>query len=84
MRIINTTLNFLIDFLDIHMYYRWREGMNHCKRFGTYLIGNVNISNITLACVNLNNNEPLWTGVIRDQYVKADKGKSKMQERLFE
>ena len=55
--------------------------MNHCKRFGTYLIGNVNISNITLACVNLNNNEPRWIGVIRDQYVKADKGKSKMQER---
>lgn len=54
--------------------------MNHCKRLGTYLIGNINISNITSVCANLNNNEPRWIGVVRDRYVKADKGNNKMQE----
>ncbi|XP_078309595.1 uncharacterized protein LOC111105805 [Crassostrea virginica] len=52
----------------------WREGMDHCKKMGIYLFGNVNLSNKTLACTDLNNNDQRWIGVVKDQYIKADQG----------
>lgn len=53
--------------------------MDHCKRTGSYLIGNISLSNITLACADLTNSNLRWVGVVKDQYVKADKGNGKVQ-----
>lgn len=54
--------------------------MDRCKYTGSYLIGNISLSDITMACASLNNYEPRWIGVVRDQYVKADTGNVKMQD----
>lgn len=52
--------------------------MEHCKNKSAYLIGNANIYshtlNATSACSGLENGDPRWIGVVRDQYVKSDQG----------
>ena len=53
--------------------------MEKCKSNDSYLIGNDNIMynslDATSACINLNNSDQRWIGVVRDQYVKSDQGK---------
>lgn len=53
--------------------------MEQCKSNDSYLIVNDNIIydklDATSACTDLNNSDPRWIGVIRDQYVKSDQGK---------
>ena len=52
----------------------WRQGVKTCKMLFTYPVGNITLSNKTLACIGLQNTNPRWIGIVRDQYNGADHG----------
>ena len=53
----------------------WEEAIAICKSKGSYLIGNLNLSNLNSACDKLNKIGPRWIGVVKDQYIGQDQGK---------
>lgn len=53
----------------------WEEAIAICKSKGSYLIGNLNSSNLKSSCDKLNNTGPRWIGVVKDQYIGQDQGK---------
>ena len=66
---------FLVS-LSIADYKPWREGMDICKKKNAYPIGNITLSDSTLSCVDLNNTDPRWIGIVRDQFIGTDHGKN--------
>lgn len=54
----------------------WRESRNYCRNNGTYLIGNLTLSNIAMACIesNLRQSSPRWIGVVKELYNTHDQG----------
>lgn len=48
----------------------------YCKSIGVYPIGNLTLSNTTMACMESmhTNPTPLWTGIVRDLYEKKEQG----------
>lgn len=58
-------------------YKGWREGMDICKTFETYLPGNITLSNATSACMGFGNIGPRWIGVVKESRENTDKGKLK-------
>ena len=62
--------------LSLADYKSWREGMDICKTKSAYLIGNITLSDSTLSCVDLNNTDPRWIGIVRDQFIGTDHGKN--------
>lgn len=52
----------------------WTNGMGFCKENGTYLVGNLNLSNATSACFGHVYIDPRWIGAFREKYLNTDKG----------
>lgn len=48
--------------------------MDKCKKRNAYLIGNINLTNATLACKGLENSDPRWIGVVKEHYMKPYQG----------
>lgn len=57
-------------------YTTWRKTKEYCKGKENYPIGNLTLSNITMACTesNHNNTSPGWIGVVREVIKMKDKG----------
>lgn len=45
-----------------------------CKMNDTYLLGNINLSNVTSACFGHEHGAPYWIGIFREKYFNTDKG----------
>lgn len=54
----------------------WMEKKKYCKVKGSYPIGNLTLSNITMACAESNheNATPRWIGVVHEVTDKKDQG----------
>lgn len=54
----------------------WMKNKEYCKIKGNYPIGNLTLSNITLACTesNHNNTSPRWIGVVHEVNKTEDQG----------
>lgn len=54
----------------------WKEKKKYCKAKGNYPIGNLTLSNITMACTESNhkNATPRWIGVVHDVTNTEDQG----------
>lgn len=52
----------------------WTDSMGLCKENGTYLAGNINLSNVNSACLGYVHKTPRWIGVFRENYFKTDHG----------
>lgn len=48
--------------------------MGLCKKNGTYLAGNINLSNLSSACAGHIHTTPYWIGVFREKYFNTDQG----------
>lgn len=48
----------------------------YCKGIGVYPIGNLTLSNTTMACMESMHtiSTPLWTGIVRDLYQNKEQG----------
>lgn len=57
-------------------YTSWMETKKNCKVKGNYPIGNLTLSNITMACneSNHNNTSPRWIGVVHEVNETEDQG----------
>lgn len=40
----------------------------------TYLLGNINLSNVTSACLGNKHESPYWIGIFREKYFNTDQG----------
>lgn len=49
---------------------------DYCKSTGAYPVGNLTLSNVTMACIeyNLSNTSPGWIGVVKELHNKQDQG----------
>lgn len=56
--------------------------MESCNKNGTYLSGNINLSNLSLACPDDPHTSPYWIGVFREQYLNTDQGNEFMEMRM--
>lgn len=52
----------------------WTGSMRICKMNDTYLLGNINLSNVTSACLRHEHGAPYWIGIFREKYFNTDKG----------
>lgn len=48
----------------------------YCKDIGVYPIGNLTLSNTTMACMESMHKSPtpIWTGIVRDLYQNKEQG----------
>eukprot|EP00105_Crassostrea_gigas_P024273 XP_011444475.2 PREDICTED: uncharacterized protein LOC105340218 isoform X1 [Crassostrea gigas] len=52
----------------------WTQSMKICKMNDTYLLGNINLSNVTSACLGNKHESPYWIGIFREKYFNTDQG----------
>lgn len=52
----------------------WTNSMGSCKKNGTYLAGNLNLSNASSACFGHGYIDPRWIGAFREKYFNTDQG----------
>lgn len=54
----------------------WNQMKEYCKGIGVYPIGNLTLSNTTMACTESmhENPTPLWIGIVKDLYQNEDQG----------
>lgn len=57
-------------------YTTWRKTKEYCKGKENYPLGNLTLSNITMACTesNHNNTSPGWIGVVHEVNKTEDQG----------
>lgn len=67
-------LIFSLDSSTINLNTNWTNSMRFCKKNGTYLAGNFNLSNATSACSGYDHNNPHWIGAFREKYFNTDQG----------
>lgn len=48
--------------------------MRICKMNDTYLLGNINLSNVTSACLGHEHGAPYWIGIFKEKYLNTDQG----------
>lgn len=56
--------------------------MEICKKNGTYLSGNINLSNLSSACPDHAHKSPYWIGVFREKYLNTDQGNEFIEMRM--
>lgn len=56
--------------------------MGLCKENGTYLAGNISLSNVNSSCLGHVHTTPRWIGVFREKYLNTDQG-SEFKGRLM-
>lgn len=68
--------NFLFLEADNTTYTTWMKNKENCKVKGYYPLGNLTLSNITMACSesNHNNTSPRWIGVVHEVNKTEDQG----------
>lgn len=61
----------------------WTDSMGLCKENGTYLAGNISLSNVNSSCLgHVHATTPRWIGVFREKYLNTDQG-SEFKRRLM-
>lgn len=63
----------------------WRDSLDTCNMFETYLPGNIPLSNATSACTGFDNISPRWIGVLKESRENEDKGQhiTESQQTLY-
>lgn len=72
---------FLVNFLSFLLAKEltsetWTTGKKYCKDRGTYPVGNLSLSDITLTCeaTKGTGSATHWIGVVKEMYQKEDQG----------
>lgn len=67
-------LIFSLDSSTIKLNTNWTNSMRFCKKNGTYLAGNFNLSNAISACIGYAHTSQRWIGAFRENYFNTDQG----------
>lgn len=57
--------------------------MELCKMNSMYLLGNINLSNVTSACLEHEHLAPYWIGILREKYLNTDQGNAYEKNILY-
>lgn len=57
------------------IYEEWWDGLDRCKMFEIYLLGNIFLLNVILVCMGFDNISLSWIGVVKESCENEDKGK---------
>lgn len=55
-------------------YMNWTDSLDYCKENDKYLLGNIDLSNITSSCSGFNHSNQRWIGVVKEDILSKDGG----------